>query len=280
MAETWTVKRMLDWMKADFASRGIETARLDAEILVAHALGLERIAIYLDLDRPLTPAELDGVRALVQRRRKFEPIAYLVGYRDFYKHRFEVTPAVLIPRPDTETLVEVALERAPDDARIVDLCTGSGCVAISVAAERREAQVAATDVSPEALEVARRNAERLEVRVDFREGDLFAGLRGPFDLVLANPPYLRPDEREELAPDVRDHEPGLALFAGSEGTEWHATIAEQAQAKLETDGILAMEVGFDQADAVEAILRDLGYESIGSHQDLGGVRRVVSARLG
>jgi len=271
---------MLEWMKSDFASRDIETARLDAEILVAHALELERIKIYLDLERPLSKAELDMIRALVKRRRAYEPIAYIVGYRDFYKHRFEVNVSVLVPRPDTETLVEVALERAAHDARIVDLCTGSGCVAISIAAERPEATVQATDLSEEALAVAARNAEAIGVKVEFVHGDLFAGLRGPFDLVVANPPYLRPEEREELAPDVRDHEPGMALFAGPDGTEWHAKIADECGSRLAAGGVLAMEVGYEQSTEVEELLRDRGYEAVGTTQDLGGVGRVVSGRLG
>ncbi len=267
---------MLEWMKADFAGRGIDAPRLDAELLVAHALGSERIQLYLDLDRPLADQELSDVKALVKRRRAFEPMAYILGYRDFYKLRFEVNAHVLIPRPDTESLVEVALPHCTGDARVIDLCTGSGCVAISLAAERPLTSISATDISPEALAVAERNAQTHGVAVEFACGDLFAGFEGPFDLVVSNPPYIRNDERDELSADVRDHEPGLALFAGDLGTEVHTRIVNACQTQLRAGGVLAMELGAEQAAEVRRIFADAGYVDVQTKVDLGGIERVVS----
>ena len=171
---------MLAWITQDFQGLSISTARLDGELIVSHVLGLDRVRLYMELDRPLDPAELGAIKQLVVRRRKREPMAYILGRREFYRRSFEVTPAVLIPRPDTETLIERALALLPEDreVQVLDLCTGSGAIAITLAAERPRARVDATDLSEAALAVARRNAERLGVadRVAFAQGDLFAAV--------------------------------------------------------------------------------------------------------
>ncbi|HKU36652.1 MAG TPA: peptide chain release factor N(5)-glutamine methyltransferase, partial [Polyangiales bacterium] len=219
----WTVRRMLAWIGQDFGALGIGTSRLDAELLVGNALGLSRVQLYLDLDRPLDASELARIKALVVRRRKREPIAYITGQREFYRRSFEVSPAVLIPRPDTETLIERALQLLPADstAQLLDLCTGSGAIAVTLAAERPGTRVVATDVSEQALEVARRNAERHRVseRVEFLRGDLFGALPdgARFELIAANPPYIPEGDLAGLQPEIREHEPQLALASGSDG---------------------------------------------------------------
>lgn len=282
--ESWTVRRMAKWMADDFTGRGIESARLDAELLVAHALGCKRIDLYLDLDRPMSRDELSRVRALVQRRRAHEPVAYLIGQREFWGLRIEVSSAVLVPRPETELLVERGLLALPEvGGRALDLCTGSGAVALALATERAEARVDATDASPEALAVARGNVAQhgLAERIALHEGDLFDALPEPrrYDLITANPPYVTQGEWGDLPPDVRDHEPQLALVAGPEGTEVLTRIVDAARDWLTETGVLLLEVGETQAPDVETRCRDAGFASVASHEDLRGVARVVAAHV-
>lgn len=213
------------------AQRGGETARLDAELLTAHSLGLRRLDLYLQHDRPLREDELEPIRALLRRRAQGEPVAYIVGEREFYGRIFRVTPAVLIPRPDTETLVEAALQWARGQGRplrIADVGTGSGCIAVTMAAELPDATVVANDISPDALDVARENARRLEVgeRVTFVEGALRDD--EPIDMLLSNPPYVTENELAELAVDVRNYEPREALVAGEDGMQAYRAILGNA----------------------------------------------------
>jgi release factor glutamine methyltransferase len=285
MAEQWTLRRILAWITADLEKRGNPSARLDADLLVAHALGLKRIALYLDLERPLVDTELAQVRKLVERRRAREPIAYILGEREFYGRRFEVTPDVLIPRPDTETLVEQALSILRAGApvgRVLDLCTGSGAIALSLAAELPELRVLATDVSDGALAVAARNAAQLGVaeRVELRGGDLFAALPGGerFAMITANPPYIAAHELPTLAADVRDYEPRLALDAGSDPLVFYRRIARAAPDQLAPGACLLVEVGYTQAAEVAALLRASGLVDVRSQKDLAGIERVVIAR--
>ena len=368
----WTVQRIVSWMSEDFARRGVDSPRLDAEVLVGHVLGLPRLQLFLDLERPLSDEELEAIRALVQRRRRREPVAYLVGRRAFYKHDFRVSDAVLIPRPDTETLVEAALavlrglgdaqprerrgvesnaplepvlvpaeglpaevggeplgesrveldevaradlvgesrlepileEEAPTSAetppatalgesartprvaspaaalRALDICTGSGCVGISLAAELPTLAITLSDVSPAALAVARENATTIlgEGRATLIESDLFAGLRGQhFEVITANPPYITSDEMRGLAPDIREHEPHLALEAGADGFAVHWRIVREAGELLVPGGAVLVEVGAGQAPRLAEGFRRAGYVDIQIHRDYGGIERVVEA---
>jgi release factor glutamine methyltransferase len=215
---------MLGWMAKDLAALGVSSPRLDAELLLSHALGCDRVRLYMDMPRPLDGAELAAVKALVVRRRKREPVAYILGRREFYRRTFEVTQDVLIPRPETEVLVDRALEALPESAsegKALDLCTGSGAIAISIALERPGLRVDGTDVSEAALAVARRNAQQLGAgeRVQFFAGDLFEAVReqgGQYALITANPPYVGEAEWPSLAPELA-HEPRIALLAGEDG---------------------------------------------------------------
>ena len=287
VADQWTIRSVIAWTQRDFEGRAIETARLDAELLVAHALGIERIGLYLDLDRPLKPEELLRIRELVSRRRKREPIAYILGRREFWGRNFEVSPAVMIPRPDTETLVERALDvLAPGaEARVLDLCTGSGAIAVTLAAERPAALVDATDLSPEALEVAGRNAVGLGVadRVRVLPGDLFAALgeaASPrYALITANPPYIAESELGTLAEDVVRYEPRIALTSGDEGLALHRRIVREAPDWLQPGGTLLFEIGAGQAAPVlELVASEPRLEGARTHRDLAGIERVVEAR--
>lgn len=282
MSETWTVRRMIDWITSDLTKRGIDSARLDADLLVASALGVKRIALYLDLDRPFVASELSAVRALVERRRKREPMAYILGEREFYSRTFEVTRDVLIPRPDTELLVERALAAlSTREGPLLDLCTGSGAVAITVLAELPERTGVASDISAAALAVARANAARHAVteRLSLREGDLFAVLEADerFACITVNPPYIGTDEMAGLQPDVRDFEPHLALDAGRDALVFYRRIAQKAREHLSDDGVLMVEVGIGQAGAVRELFEQAGFASLTIHRDLAGIERVVEA---
>ncbi len=286
MAERdWTVRDVVTWMTDDLRKRGVEAARLDAELMAAQALGVDRVKVIIDGQRLLEPTELAEIRALFKRRRSHEPVAYLRGHREFYGRSFRVDARVLVPRPDTETLVEVALARlAGHDlgGRIVDLCTGSGCVAVTLKLERPTLTVDATDLSEGALVVARDNAHRLGAvwNVRFAHGDLFAPLGEPrpiYDLVVANPPYIPTAEIATLQPDVRDHEPRLALDGGPDGLVIVRRIADEARRWLRPDGVLAMELMAGQAPDVETLLVQQGYRDVRRAKDYGGHERVISA---
>jgi len=277
---TWSIRRVVEWTTKDFADRGIESARLDAELLVSEAIGLDRVRLYMDLDRPLDEPERAAIRALVQRRRKREPVAYILGRREFWGRRFEVSPSVLVPRPDTETLVERALALLPEDAdaRVLDLCAGSGAIGITLAAERPGAEVELSDVSAEALDVAARNAARHEVAVALRHGDLFAPIEGRFDLIVCNPPYVAEAEMAELSPEVREHEPRAALVAGATGFEIHDRLVAEAGAHLTETGTLLVEVGAGQAaELARRFEAQPWVRSTALHEDLAKIERVVEA---
>jgi release factor glutamine methyltransferase len=269
------------WATDDFRARGIENPRLDAELLVAHALGIDRMRDILDANRPLEGVELATLRDHVKRRRAYEPIAYLRGEREFYGLKFRVDKRVLVPRPDTETLVDAALARSTHvsmSMRQLDLCTGSGCVAIAMARQRPTASVFASDISSDALAVARDNALRLGAyNVAFVESDLFAAFAGKrFDVITANPPYIATGELATLMPDVRDHEPRLALDGGADGLDIVRRIVKDAPAHLTPGGVLAMEIGAGEAPATVALFEAQGFADVRVHRDIARIERVVS----
>lgn len=367
---------MVGWMQADFAERGIDSPRLDAELLVAHVLGIPRLQLYLDLDRPISATELTSLRELVRRRREREPVAYLVGFRDFWRGRFRVDSRVLVPRPDTETLVERAVALLRGDVRpegdthvealvdvpaedvtdpdveadeameseleteeeggeelteledastfvdadatrileavepagpatsdsktsstmtrfararpvattvnsalpegpVVDLCTGSGCVVISLANEVPDRTYVATDLSPGAIELATENARTAEASVTFAVGDLFAGQPGPFALIVANPPYVEDAEIARLEPEVARHEPRLALAGGADGLDVFRRLVSEAFDRLASGGALLVEIGADQGPRAAEIVRRVGFSNVRVLPDLAGRDRVV-----
>jgi release factor glutamine methyltransferase len=285
MSEPWTVGRVVVWATDDFRTRGFDSPRLEAELLLGSVLQLDRIRILLDRDRPLTPDELAAYKALIVRRRTFEPVAYLLGRREFFGRPFRVDRRVLIPRPDTETLVEVSLDRLRERslyARVLDLCTGSGCVAITLAKERLTWRVTATDTSPDALDVARDNAHRLGAHgnTSFLQGDLFdalpRGIRAPFEAIVSNPPYIPDAEVDTLDRDVRDHEPRLALAGGADGLDLVRRIIDKSPDYLAAGGLLAMEIMMGQSDDVAALFTARGFRDVQVKNDYGGIPRVVS----
>lgn len=284
MTESWTIRKVLAWTAPHFEKKGIDAPRLTAELLLAHVLKVDRVRLYVDHDRPLEAEELATYRALISRRLAYEPTQYLTGAKEFYGRRFQVDPRVLIPRPETELLVEEVLKVLPKDApsRVVDLCTGSGCIAITLAAERPLAEVFATDLSPGACAVAKENAERLEVaqRVAIREGDLFAPLpaEARFDVVVSNPPYIASHEVPTLQAEVQK-EPHLALDGGQDGLVLIRRIAEDARTRLHPGGLLAMEIGETQGEAVRALLTAAGYTAVRIDPDLERRERLAFGTL-
>ena len=260
-----------------------DEADLDARLLAEHVLGWTTERFFTDANQDEPPAFRAKFGVLVDRRAAHEPFAYIVGHEEFWGLQFEVTPAVLIPRPETELLVELALAEIPREAslKIADVCTGSGCVAVSIAHGRAAVAIVAADASEPALEVARRNATRHMVadRIGFRRTDLLEGLDGPFDLIVANPPYVAERDRPTLQPEVVDHEPALALFAGDDGLDVIRRLLPQAETRLRPGGLLLFEFGFGQADAVmQLISRTAGLTMVALRRDLQDIPRVAVIR--
>lgn len=281
MSESWTVLALLKWTANYFAGKGIENGRLDAELLLAETLKLNRIGLYLNFDRPVQNDELAAFRALIARRARREPIAYILGHGEFWSLTFKVGPEVLIPRGDTETLVEAALKVLPPGGTLLDIGVGSGAIALAIAHERPDLSVEGIDLSLAALAIATENAQRLGLagRVTLRQGDLFAldGSR-QYDVIVSNPPYIALGEKASLMPEVRDFEPALALFAGADGLDCYRALIPAARAALKDSGTLLVEVGAGQAAAVAELFAASGYAETCTSRDLSGIERVVSGR--
>jgi release factor glutamine methyltransferase len=270
-----SVRDALDSAGIALGAAGCDSPRLDAELLLAHVLGVGRAALIASPGRELEPDEARAFMDLAARRRGREPVAYILGSKGFRTIDLAVDARVLVPRPETEHVVEAALA-LPPGARVADVGTGSGAIALALADEHPGARVVALDLSPDALSLARENVERtgLGDRVELRQGDLVDGVRGPFDLVVSNPPYVRADELSALQPEVRDWEPQIALV-GDGLTE---AIAAGARRILRPGGALVLEVAENSAQRVAAELRRLGYEDVGVTLDLSGRDRVVEGR--
>ena len=286
----WTLRKILDWTTGFFEKRAVEPPRLCAEMLLAHVLQCQRIRLYTDLHRPMSDAELATVRDLVRRAGTHEPIQYLTGRAHFYSLEFNVTPDVLIPRPETETLVDRALAHLktrtdPGAPRVLDLCTGSGCVAAAIAQNAKLADVVATDVSLPAIDVARANVDRLKLadRIGLYCGDLYAALATlvdarPFDLIVSNPPYIATAQLDGLDANVRDYEPRLALDGGADGLDPHRRILAGAYDRLVPGGRLLLEIAHDQEEpAMWMLTRDARFADARCFRDLAGQPRVISA---
>ena len=282
--EIWTIGRILQWTEQYFQSKGMDTPRLDGEVLLSHVLGKNRIYLYTNYDQPLEQEELDRYRPLVIERAKGYSVASLTGTKDFMGLTFAVNDKVLIPRPDTETLVEYVLSsyHQQDSIRILDMCTGPGTILLSLLHYLPTATGMGLDISRDALEIAARNQEafKLENRSELHESDLFSYLEHHnelFDVIVSNPPYIRLEDKKILSPDVLN-EPHIALFGGEDGLQFYRILAKECRNYLNANGRVAFEVGFDQAEEVGALLQETGqYSNIQFIADLGGHNRVVTA---
>jgi len=271
-----TLRRALAGAEEYLARRGVDRSRFEAELIFSQALGLSRIQLYMDLDRPLSPDERERALELVERRGKREPLAYVLGEWGFRRLTLKTDARALVPRPETEILVEraLALIEKLDSPRVLDVGTGSGAIALALADEHPGAQIVALDSSPEALALARENAAACELEIELRPGDIRGPIEGRFDLVVSNPPYVLPEEIETLEPEVRDWEPREALV----GVGVPEALAERSRELLAPGGWLAVELGEGQQAAYAALLGDLGYEAVTIRPDLTGRERVVEAR--
>jgi release factor glutamine methyltransferase len=287
--DTWTIKRLLEWISEYFDTSGVDAPRLSAELLLCHILKLERIQLYTLYDRVVGAEQLAALRALVKRGAAHEPVAYLVGRCEFYSLPLKVTPDCLIPRPETEHLVERAvdfLRGRPSPPVVLDLCTGSGCIAAAIAKNVKDVQVVATDICDKALAVAAENIQRhkLEDTVRLLCGDLFdpiiAGLgETQFDLIVSNPPYVSEPEYEKLDQNVKDYEPKRALYAGADGLDIYKRILEKVDDFLKSDGALMMEIGYTQGPAIKAMLEATGsFADIRIEKDFANNDRIAIAK--
>ncbi|SMQ86354.1 [protein release factor]-glutamine N5-methyltransferase [Devosia lucknowensis] len=289
----------------DVLSRlGFQTAALDAKLLAGHALGLDALGLATREGDAVSDADAALVAALMQRRMSGESVGRIIGMREFYGLPFALSPATLEPRPDTELLVDLALKQLPQGGHLLDLGTGSGCIPIAVLANRKDARGLATDLNPDALAMARANAERNGVadRLDFAQGNWFEALAGEgaqqpmlfspspasaggrvgvsedaFDLILSNPPYIASSTVDTLSPEVKDFDPRLALDGGPDGLAPYRIIAAEAKAHLSPSGVVLVEIGYDQAGDVAALFEHHAFAGIAVHKDLNGLDRVISA---
>lgn len=287
--DTWTIQKLLNWVTEYLGTKGIESARLSSELLLSHVLGLKRIELYTQFDKQVSQEQLDLLHGMIKRAGLHEPVAYLTGGTEFYSLELDITADCLIPRPETELLVQRAIEflRTRSGVQyICDLCTGSGCIAVAIAKNVPDARVTATDISSAALEVAARNVEkhRLNEQVRLLCGDLFEPIIqqldvNQFDLIVCNPPYVSTAEYEKLDKNVKDYEPASALLAGADGMDVYRSIIKKVDEFLKPGAALMLEIGYAQGPAVRELLEQPGaFAEIKIEKDLHDNDRIVIAR--
>jgi release factor glutamine methyltransferase len=282
----WTIKGVLEWTAEYFKTKGIPTGRLDAEVLLAHCLNVNRLHLYLNMDRPLNPDERARFRSLIRRRAAREPVALITGTKEFWSLQLNVTPGILIPRPDTEILVETVLQEIMhmDSPALLEIGTGSGAIALSIAREKTDAFVVASDIDLLAISTARANARGTQTEgiVRFVACNLFTAMRATplFDVICSNPPYIRTEDISELEPEISCFEPVRALDGGLDGLDVIREIARHAGPMLRPGGALIVEIGESQELEVQEIFASLGgLRDIEAVRDLAGKPRVVKGRI-
>ncbi len=284
----WTIASILDWTKDYFTKHGIETPRLESEILLAHSLGLKRLNLLIQHERELKEPELAGFKQLILRRVKKEPTAYITGSKPFMALEFIITKAVLIPRPETEHIVEAIIDITKDDAELsskpaislLDIGTGSGALAVSAAHYLKNANITAVDISESALEIASQNAKKhsLEDRISFIKSDIFSNLQldQTFDIIVSNPPYIPTAEIASLQNEIKDHEPMSALDGGPDGLSFYRRIIGESGKRLNPKGYLVLEIGFGMAEDIKNMMNESGiFEPAKLIRDYAGIERVV-----
>ncbi len=282
----WTIQKLLTWVTEYLTQKGVDSPRLSAELLLSHVLGLKRIELYTQYNKVVPQEQLTQLRGLVKRAGEHEPVAYLVGRTEFYSIECEVTPDCLIPRPETELLVQRSIEllrKRTGPQSVCDLCTGCGIIAVAIAKNVPDVKVMATDISEPALTVAAKNTEKhkLGEKIELRHGDLFEPLvpqLDVFDLIVCNPPYVSAAEYEALDRNVKEYEPRIALYAGPDGLDLYRRIVEKVDQFLKPDGVLLLEIGYQQGPAVRELLEQTkSFSQIRVDKDLQSHDRVVTA---
>ena len=279
--EIWTIGKILKWTEEYFAKAGLDTPRLDAEVLLCHVLHKERIHLYVHFDQPLSKEELAQFKAYIKERVQHKPVAYIVGYKDFMGLEFKVTADTLIPRPDTEILVEAVISRlktGDDTGIIADIGTGTGAICLSLLNYLTSLRAVTVDISTKALAVAKENAQRLGLadRIEFYQGDLLEPIKdGQFTAIVSNPPYIPEGDIAALAADVKDYEPISALVAGPDGLDCYRRLVAEAGALLRAGGFLAMEIGINQREPLEKLAQGMGWGKVEVIKDLAGIDRVL-----
>ena len=282
----WTIMKILNWTKQHFEAKGVENPRLDAEVLLCAVLKCERIKLYTEFDKPLSEEERDKMRSYVERRAKHEPLAYIIGERAFMRNNFMVPPATLVPRPETELLVESLVKAAPmlraDGAvKALDIGTGSGAIIVSLLDYLPAAVGVGVDISNEALAVAKENAAAIGVdkRVAFRQSDLFSNVpvEKKFDIIVSNPPYITAQEMTALDRSVDAYEPHLALYGGADGLDFYRAMAQRPAFLLASGGLLFAECGWKQGEQAAQLFRQAGWKNVHLREDLAGIPRIICA---
>ncbi len=280
--QTWTIKALLDWIAPYLEEKSVDAPRLCAELLMCHVLGKQRMELYTQFDAIVPPAQLAQLRALVKRAGDHEPVAYLVGRTEFYSMELTVRPGCLIPRPETEMLVQHAIEflrTREGQQSVLDLCTGSGCVATAIAHNFKNADITATDLSQAALDIATENIakHRLTERITLQQGDLLAPVSsGPFDLIVSNPPYVSEAEYEALDKNVKDYEPREALLAGPKGLDMYERLLGSMEPHLKPNAAVMLEIGYSQGPELHALLENTGmFSQVQVHKDLQKLDRLA-----
>lgn len=287
-SEVWTVQRILQWTTNFLQQKNVESPRVEAELLLAHARNCNRIRLYADFNEPLTDQQRAQMRELVQRRAAREPLAYIVGAREFYGRRFRVAPGVLIPRPETESLIDCCLERlgSPTERQLLEVGIGSGCISITLLLQKPTLRITATEISTEAVAIAQANAADHKVtdRLNILAGNVLEPLTQQhgrqFHGLVSNPPYIRTDEMAELAPEIRKYEPEIALCSGADGLDVVRQIFQQAGALLADGAFLALELDPSQCESVAEMALQHGFRQPRIHRDAAGLKRIVEAEWG
>ncbi len=283
-SDVWTVQRILQWTAEFLRQKGVESPRVEAELLLAHARGCNRIRLYTDFNEPLSETHRAQMRELVRRRAAREPLAYLVGAKEFYGRRFRVSPAVLIPRPETESLVDCCLDQIADRTglHVLEVGAGSGCIAVTLLLQKPTLQMTATEICSDAIQIAAENAAQhgISDRLHLLQGSVLEPLSGAaqrFHGLVSNPPYIRDDELAELEPEVREHEPRLALCSGADGLDVARAILQQCPSLLLDGAFLALELDPAQCECVRELAISAGFTDVRILADDAGLNRIVTA---